>query len=265
MKAAARRAYGAQLPNGDQRMVRCQGRLTAWLRPSKPPVSQGEYIGAQQGFICPARGLNCRLCWSQRDLATSSTRIRAGLQPGAALEEGRLPQSHAPSRASCRCLTEGAWVLTAPLPCYLGRRGAACLPWLRGLRGCSSSTMVETRRRWALCHIPIPVPIPGRCRSPPRLRGNGSQGSSMPNFTFQIGLLAPGQAALRVVKYFGKPRLGFSLKSLFLGKRRQAEQQMQSQHRGERRTAGRILSRRCWCWGAGTSHLGCTGDRSWAG
>lgn len=60
-----------------------------------------------------------------------------------------------------------------------------------------------------LCHGP------GRCRHPPSLRGNRSQGRSMPNFTFQMGLLAPRQAALRVVKYFGKLRLCFSLKVPF--------------------------------------------------
>lgn len=45
----------------------------------------------------------------------------------------------------------------------------------------------------------------------------------MLNFTFQMGFLAPGQAAFRVVKYFGKPHLSFSLKRLSLGKRRRAE------------------------------------------
>jgi len=71
----------------------------------------------------------------------------------------------------------------------------------------------------------------------------------MPNFTFQMGLLAPGQAALRVVKYFGKLRLGFSLKHLSLGKRHRAEQRMQSQRGGESCAAGRILTGRCWGWG----------------
>lgn len=155
-------------------------------------------------------------------------------------------------------LPEGRWVLAAPQPHRW--RGAACLP---RLRGCSSSTRVETRRRWALCHIS--VPIPGRCRHPPRLRGNGSRGWSMPNFTFQMGLLAPGQAALRVVKYFGKARLSFSLKLLSLGKRRRAEQPAQSWRGGERRAAGRILRGRCWCWAAVACWLGCAGDRSWAG
>lgn len=56
-----------------------------------------------------------------------------------------------------------------------------------------------------LCHSP------GRCRHPSSLRGNLSQSQSMPNFTFQMGLLAPRQAALRVVKL----RLCFSLKVPF--------------------------------------------------
>lgn len=55
----------------------------------------------------------------------------------------------------------------------------------------------------------------------------------MPNFTFQTGLLEPVQAALRVVKYFGKPHLSFSLKRLSLGKQRRAEQPAQSWRRGE--------------------------------
>lgn len=60
-----------------------------------------------------------------------------------------------------------------------------------------------------LCHSP------GRCRHPPSLRGNRSRGRSMPNFTFQMGLLEPRQAVLRVVKYFGKLCLCFSLKVPF--------------------------------------------------
>lgn len=67
-------------------------------------------------------------------------------------------------------------------------------------------------------------PSPGAAVALPSCVGTPPGGWSMPNFTFQMGLLAPSQAELRVVKYFGKPCLSFSLKSLSLGKRRRAQQ-----------------------------------------
>ena len=237
------------------------GPFDSLAQPSRATCERGEKAGVRRGLVRPARHLSCRLCRSRWDLAAGSSRVRRVCSWEPCWRREGCPGAMPRLRQALGALPEGAWVLTAPRPCRLGRRGAACLPRLRGLRGCSSSTRVETRRRWALCHIPIP----GRCRRPPQLRGNGSRGWSMPNFTFQMGLLAPSQAALRVVKYFGKPRLGFSLKRLLLGKRRRAEQPAQSRHRGERRAAGRILHGRCWCWGAIASWLGCTGDCSWAG
>lgn len=192
MKVAARRAYGAQLPNGDQQMV--PGPFDSLARTSQATCDLG---GGGGGCWCPVRvhfpawGLSCKLYQSLQDLATGSAGVGTGLQPGAALEEGRLPWSHAPSRASSRCPDGGCLgARSTPTP-LSGQKKCSRLPAARGLRGRSPSTTVEGRRRWALCHIP--VPIPGRCRPPPRLRGNGSQGSSMPNFTFQMGLLAPSQ------------------------------------------------------------------------
>ena len=49
MKAMARRAYGAQLPNGDQRTVRCQDRLTAWHSLPEPPASGGKKLASGEG------------------------------------------------------------------------------------------------------------------------------------------------------------------------------------------------------------------------
>lgn len=113
---------------------------------------------------------------------------------------------------------------------------------------------------------PLPHPHPRALPSPSLAAWERLPGLEHAEFHFSNG--APGarpSSAFVVVKYFGKLRLGFSLKRLSLGKRRRAEQPMQSRRGGERRAAGRIPRGRCWGWDAVASRLGRAGDRSWAG
>lgn len=113
----------------------------------------------------------------------------------------------------------------------------------------------QNRRQWTLCSIPMPR----CCHCPPWLHGNGSWGWSMPSFTFQMGFLAPGQAAFRVVKYFGKPHLSFSLKRLLLGKRCRANPGMKgSTALPDTSGTGAAGAGGHWCpaWGALGSQLG---------
>lgn len=139
MKAAARKAYGTQLPNRDQGMVPCQDHLTAWHSPPEPPVSGGKCWHS-------ARAHSLRLApQPQAVLEPVGPRgcVRVALQLGAVLEEGRLPQGHAPSRANSLCAARGCLGVASPQLCHLGRRGADCLPQLWELWGCSCSSRVK--------------------------------------------------------------------------------------------------------------------------
>lgn len=172
----------------------------------------GENVGIQQGLIHSGWHLSHRLCWSQWDLEAVSGGLcswelcwrRAGC-PRACPILGKLPL--------CCQRVPGCIIAST-----LSSRQERCRlpPTALGAMGMLMLQQGQNGRRWALCSIPMPR----CCRCPPRLRGNGSWGWSMLNFTFQIGFLAPGQAAFHVVKYFGKPHLSFSLKRLSLGKRR---------------------------------------------
>lgn len=135
VKAVVRRAYGTQFPNRDH--------LTAWHSPPKPPASGGKMLAsdedsftqpstsaagcagagetwqqavAMSGWVC-----SWELCWRRAGCP--------GVMPCLGQALGVLP--------------EGAWVLAAPRPYCLGRKGAACLPqfW-----GCSSSSRSKMRR-----------------------------------------------------------------------------------------------------------------------
>lgn len=202
---------------------RCQGRLTAWLGPPEPPVSRGRggecWCPARAHF--PARGLSCKLYQSRQDLAAGSTGVGTGLQPGAVLEEGRLPWSHAPSQQALDVLMEGAWVLAAPQPRYLGRRGAAGRPQL-GDCG-AAHPPPRLKRGGDGPSATSPSLSPGAAVALPGCVGTAPRARACRISLFKWGSWRPANAALRVVKYFGKPRLGFSLKRLSLGKWRRAE------------------------------------------
>lgn len=202
----------------------------------------GENAGIQQGLIHSGWHFSCRLCWSQCDLEAVSGWVcgwelcwrRPGC-PRAVPHFGQTP--------SC-----------PPLTLSSGQERCRLPPTALGALGMLMLHQGQNGSPWALCSIPMPA----CCHCPPQLCGNGSWGWSMPNFTFQMGFLAPGQAAFRVVKYFGKPHLSFSLKRLLLGKRRRAELPARSWHGGEHSSARHVLNRSCWCWGALASWLGGT-------
>lgn len=106
MKAAARKAYGTQLPKRDQGMVPCQDHLTAWHSPPEPPVSGGKCWHS-------ARAHSLRLApQPQAVLEPVGPRgcVRVALQLGAVLEEGRLPQGMPHLGQTPSVLPEGAWV-----------------------------------------------------------------------------------------------------------------------------------------------------------
>lgn len=182
----------------------------------------GENVGIQQGFIHSGWRLSCRLCWSQWDLEAMSGWV-CGWEP--CWREGRLPQGHAPSWANSLCPSRGCLSFSITSILSSGLERCRLPPTALGILMLHQG---QNGRQWTLCSIPTPR----CCHCPPWLHGNGSWGWSMPNFTFQMGFLALGQAAFRVVKYFGKPRLSFSLKRLSLGKRCRAELPAPSQHRG---------------------------------
>lgn len=151
--------------------------------------------------------------------------VRVGWWLGAMLEEGRSPQGHGPSQANSLCSSRGCLSCRITSTLSTGQERCRLPPTALGMLMLHQG---QNGRQWTLCSIPMAR----CCHCPPWLRGNGSWGWSMPNFTFQMGFLAPGQAAFRVVKYFGKPHLSFSLKRLSLGKRRRAELRAPSQRGG---------------------------------
>lgn len=153
-KAAARRAYGTQLPNRDQGMVPCQDHLTAWHSPPEPPVSGGKcWHSAKAHSLRLAPQLQAVLePVGPRDC------VRVGLWLGAMLEEGGLPQGHAPSQAKSLCPSRG---VGSPQPCHLGRTVADSLPQLRG---CSCSTRVRMGGNGPSAPSPYPgaaIALPG--------------------------------------------------------------------------------------------------------
>lgn len=157
MKAAARRAYGTQLPNRDWGMVPCQDHLTAWHSPPEPPVSGGKrWHSARAHSLRQAPQLQAVL-----EPVGPRGCVRVGLWLGATLEEDRLPQGCAPSQTNSLCPSR-EWLGTgSPQPHHLGRRGADCLPQLWG---CSCSTRVKMGGNGPSAPSPCPgaaIALPG--------------------------------------------------------------------------------------------------------
>lgn len=92
---------------------------------------------------------------------------------------------------------------------------------------------------------PSPSPSPGAAVALPGCVGMAPRAPACRISLFKWGCWRTAKQRFRVVKYFGKLCLGFSLKRLSLGKRRRAEQRTQSQEvlgLGCRR----ILTGVCW-------------------
>lgn len=169
MKAAARRADGAWLPDGDRESTQHRGCFPAWLRPPEPPVSELKPLVLAAQRTEQAQSLSC-----------TAARFRARSCAGGGQAAPELCSISVPF--SVPCWGRPAPSSTLTLKSMQGRRslpGTATASLPRGL-----PTLGAASRRRALCHGPGALPSPSLAAWEPLL------GPEHAEFHFSNG--APG-------------------------------------------------------------------------